>query len=164
MNIYFIGMPGSGKSTVARQFAKKINQTFIDLDDLIAKKALMFVEDIFEKYGEETFRKLEHEALLEVSQYQDTVISCGGGIVLNKSHKDIMQGYTVYIDTELDVIKERIDQDISRPLLKKMSLETIYEQRYLKYLDFADMIISNDHHLDDVVHDLILRLKEKNIL
>jgi shikimate kinase len=164
MNIYIIGMPGSGKTTFARHLAKAPQYQYVDLDGMIEKDALMFVDQMFETLGEQVFRKLEHEALIKTQTMDHAVISCGGGIVLDKNHKTIMQGFVIYVDTELDIIKERLKTDYQRPILKQKSLETLYEERYLKYLDFADMIVSNDHDIESLVNQAIQRLKEKEII
>jgi len=66
MNIFLIGMPGSGKTTIARFLAKELNYKYIDLDGLVEKEAKMFIEDIFEKYGENKFRELETYALMNL--------------------------------------------------------------------------------------------------
>jgi shikimate kinase len=162
LNIYIIGMPGSGKSTLARHLSKTIGSTYIDLDAMIEKEALMFTDEIFERYGEKTFRTLETEALKKAAQRDQSVISCGGGIVLDKAHKAIMKGLIVYVDTELDIIKKRLENDYQRPILKQKSLETLYEERYLKYLDFADMIVSNDHDIDQAIMQIQSKIKEIN--
>lgn len=160
MNIYIIGMPGSGKSTLARHLSQAIGYTYVDLDGMIEKEALMFVDEIFERYGETTFRKLEKEALQKAATFDQSVISCGGGIVLDKSHKQLMKGLVVYVDTELDIIKERLKTDYQRPILKQKSLETLYDERYLKYLDFADMIVSNDHDIEQAIDQIKAKIKE----
>lgn len=159
MRIYLIGMPGSGKTTIGRKLALKLAYPFIDLDAMIEKDALMFIDDIFEKYGEKTFRRLETESLMSIKE-EDAVISCGGGIVTIKDNKAKMNGYKVYLNTELDIIKERLIDDVKRPLLRKKSLEQLYEERMLKYIDFADVIIANDHDVDKTVEAIINHLKE----
>lgn len=159
MRIYLIGMPGSGKTTIGRKLAQKLAYPFIDLDARIEKDALMFIDDIFEKYGEKTFRRLETESLISIKE-EDAVISCGGGIVTIKDNKAKMKGYKVYLNTELDIIKERLIDDVKRPLLRKKSLEQLYEERMLKYIDFADVIIANDHDVDKTVEAIINHLKE----
>lgn len=159
MKIFLIGMPGSGKSNVGKLLAQKLQYTFVDLDGMIEKNALMFIDEIFEKHGEQTFRKLETEALQKLPDC-DLVVSCGGGIVTVKDNKKLMQGYKVYIDTELDVIKERLKDDYLRPLLKKKSLEQLHQERILKYIDFADVIVANDGHIDQTVQTIIDHLKE----
>jgi shikimate kinase len=164
MNIYIIGMPGSGKSTIARHLAKAIAFEYVDLDGVIEKDALMFVDQIFDQLGEQAFRKLEQNALRRIQHKDCAVISCGGGIVIDKSNKQFMHGFTIYIDTELDIIKERLKTDYKRPILNKKSLETLYEERYVKYLDFADFMVSNDHGVESAVSQIISKLKEKEIL
>jgi shikimate kinase len=164
MMIYLIGMPGSGKSAIARKLSKKINFELIDLDGSIEKKALMFVDEIFEKYGEAYFRKLETKALENIKDFDQTLVSCGGGVVLVKANKALMNGFIIYIDTDIDQIRERLEHEPIRPILKKKSLETLYDERFLKYIDFADLIVSNDKDIDDAVDLIIKKLKEKQII
>lgn len=151
MRLFLIGMPGSGKSTIARHLAKALNYQCIDLDANIETSALMFTEEIFERHGETTFRKLETEALTNISDLDDVVVACGGGIVIDKANKDLMHGLTFYLDTDLDVIKERLEHDYQRPLLLKKTLEQLFDERYLKYQDFADVIINNNFDIDETV-------------
>lgn len=157
--IFLIGMPGSGKSTVGRLLAKTLNYQFIDLDGMIEKDALMFIDEIFEKYGEAKFRELETESLKKLPD-GDIVISCGGGIVTKKENKALMTGYKIYLDTEIEIIRERLKEDYIRPLLQKKSLDTLYQERYLKYLDFSDLMISNDYSADKTVEMIMEHLKE----
>lgn len=159
MRIYIIGMPGSGKSSVAKHLAQKLNYPLIDVDATIEKEVLMFIDDLFEKYGEKKFRELETETLRNINAH-DAVIACGGGIVTQKENKALMQGTKVYLDVDLDIIKERLSQDYIRPLLRKTSLEKLYEERYLKYVDFADVIISNESSIDQTVEMIINHLKK----
>lgn len=159
MNIFIIGMPGSGKSTIGKILAEKLQYKFIDLDAMIEKKALMFIDEIFEKHGESVFRKLETEQLKNIPQ-GDFVISCGGGIVTVKENKALMDGYKIYLDTELELIKERLKDDYLRPLLRKKSLEQIHSERILKYIDFADVMISNDQNKEKTLEKIIEHLKE----
>ncbi len=162
MNIFLIGMPGSGKTTVARHLAKAKNLTYIDLDGMIEKDAKMFIEDIFEKYGEQTFRSLETEALKRLPE-DGAVIACGGGIVTVKSNQDLMKGLTIYLDTDIDVIRERLKTDYVRPLLKQKSLETLYDERFLKYQDFADLIVSNQQSVEETVKTIIVLLEKRGV-
>lgn len=160
MLIYLIGMPGSGKTTIARNLAKALSYTYLDLDGEIEKKAHMFIEEIFEKYGEDKFRALETEALHTIDQ-EDAVIACGGGIVTVKSNKSLMQGLKIYLDTDLDVITERLKEDYVRPLLRSKTLEQLYDERFLKYQDFADAIVSNNYDMDQTVKVILNYLRNE---
>lgn len=160
MRIYIIGMPGSGKTTIAKHLAQALNYTYYDLDAMIEKEALLFIEDIFEKYGEDVFRRLETEALERIPE-GDYVIACGGGIVTKKQNKALMNGLKIYLDTDLDVIKERLSHDYQRPLLKKKTLEQLFDERYLKYQDFADAVVSNNVDIDTTVKVIIKYLSSE---
>ncbi len=81
MNIFLIGMPGSGKTTIASKLAKDLGYSYVDLDGMIEKEALLFIEEVFEKYGEKKFRALETEALQSISHDGNQVIACGGGLL-----------------------------------------------------------------------------------
>ena len=160
MNIYLIGMPGAGKTTIGKHLAKQLNYTFIDLDHEIERKSLMFIDELFEKYGEATFRAQEKKALSEI-QGDHLVISTGGGIVKDRTNKALMNGIKVYIDTDITLIEDRIEHDYPRPLLKNKSLDTLYQERMLNYVFFADLIVSNDGNIEQTTTKLIQLLKEK---
>ena len=160
MRIYIIGMPGSGKTTIAKHLAKALDYTYIDLDAEIEKDALMYIEEIFEKYGEVKFRALE-TAALKALDVDNAVISCGGGIVTQKENKAHMDGLKLYLDTDLDVIKERLSHDYQRPLLRKTTLEQLFDERFLKYQDFADAIINNNYDIEQTVKVILNYLKHE---
>jgi shikimate kinase len=161
MKIYLIGMPGSGKTTIALKLAKALGYTYIDLDGMIEKDAHLFTEEIFEKYGEEKFRELETEALEKCPKTGDYVIACGGGIVTQKRNKEIMDGVKFYLDTDIEIIKKRLEQDYQRPLLKEKTLEQLFDERFLKYQDFADAIVSNNYDIEQTVKVLLNYIKNE---
>ena len=97
MKVYLIGMPGAGKSTIGRELAKELKLDFYDLDGLVEKNALMFIDELIEKYGEKKFRELEHETLKSLN-VDSGIIACGGGIVLNRENKKYMDGIIINLD------------------------------------------------------------------
>ena len=160
MRIFLIGMPGSGKTTIASKLAKDIKYTYVDLDGMIEKEAHMFIEEIFEKYGEKKFRELETNALKKLPS-GDIVVACGGGIVTVKSNKELMEGIKFYLDTDIDVIRKRLETDYQRPLLKQTTLEQLFDDRYFKYQDFADAVISNNFDIETTVKVIENYLKQE---
>ena len=161
MKIFLIGMPGSGKTTIALKLAKALGYTYIDLDGMIEKDAHLFIEEIFEKYGEEKFRTLETQALKKCPKEGDFVIACGGGIVTERRNKELMDGVKFYLDTDIEIIKQRLEKDYDRPLLKKKTLDELFDERFLKYQDFADAIVSNNYDIDQTVKVLLNYIKNE---
>jgi shikimate kinase len=159
--IYFIGMPLSGKTTIAKEIANELALPFIDLDSEIEKNAHMFIDDIFESHGEAYFRQLETETL-HVLKGQEAVIACGGGIVLNKTHKSIMhQGHVIHIMSDLEVLKARQKNSYLRPILLNKTLERLMDERFLKYQDFAHVHFQNDDDLKITINTILQYLKEQ---
>jgi shikimate kinase len=153
-------MPGSGKTTIARHLASALNYTYIDLDGWIERDSLMFVDEIFDRYGEEKFRALETKMLKELP-LDNIVVATGGGIVIKKENKALMDGITFFLDTDIDVIRKRLETDYQRPLLKTKSLEQLFDERYLKYQDFASAVVNNNYDIDQTVKVILNYIKNE---
>lgn len=156
-------MPGSGKTTIGNLLAKKLQFKLIDLDAMIEKESGYFIDEIFSRFGESVFRDYETKMLSEL-QEDSLVVACGGGIVEQKRNKVLMNGLKIYLDTPLELIKKRLESSYARPLLKTVSLDELYDRRFLKYQNFADVIISNHDQVEKTIHDIIEMLKEKKYL
>lgn len=119
-NIYLIGMPGSGKTVTAQALAHKLSKKFSDTDEMIVKRTDRAITTIFATLGEDYFRDLETEALLEVMKLGSCVVATGGGIVLKEHNWELMNGSgkVVYLKTSPDVILKRTERSADRPLLK----------------------------------------------
>ena len=140
-NIVLIGMPGCGKTTIGKLIAQSCGKTFVDTDSMITGKTGMTVNDIFKKYGENEFRKLESEAVREASEKVGQVIATGGGAVLRSENVDAlrMNGRIYFLDRPVDMLVPTQD----RPLA--CSAEAIrkrYEERLPIYLSAADEVVS----------------------
>ena len=139
---------GCGKSTVGRNIARKTGKKFLDMDTYIEKKAEMTVSEIFDKYGESTFRDMEHEACKELSEMQDLVIASGGGAFTFERNVEVFRGKDtiVLLDVPLGVIKYRLRNDKTRPLLQRpdrdKALQELYDKRLPLYKSAADIIVS----------------------
>jgi shikimate kinase len=147
-NIVLCGFMGCGKSTVGKNLARKTGRTFLDMDSYIEDKAKMTVSEIFEKYGEDGFRDMEHEACIELSQMSDLVIASGGGAFTFKRNSDVFKGKDtiVLLDVPLDIIKHRLKNDKTRPLLqrpdKDEAMMELYKKRLPLYKSAADITVS----------------------
>lgn len=152
-NIVLCGMMGCGKSTTGRKLTEGTDALFIDTDEYIENKEGMSINDIFAQKGEEAFRKMEHEALGELSlKYRNSeskiVYSLGGGMC-NKMNMDLIKqlGYVCYIKCDTDTLCKRLENDTSRPLLKdsdlRTKIDTLLSQRNDLYMEACDEVISN---------------------
>ena len=158
MRIYLIGLPGCGKSTLGKELANRIGYQFIDMDEYIEKNACMFIDEIFEQYGEPYFRALEESTLNELKHKDNIVISTGGGIVANINNKKKLDGVCVYLKVDLDTIKDRLlSSNVIRPLLEKITIEKIYDARKEKYELFQDITVENNN-LEKAVNKIIEEL------
>lgn len=120
--IYIIGYMGAGKSTFGKSLALRMNLKSIDTDHFIENRYRKKIGEIFAVEGEERFREIEHRVLLEISEYEDVVISTGGGLPCFNDNMTIMNntGITVYLEAPVDELAIRLGASKNvRPVLKK---------------------------------------------
>ena len=124
MRIFLIGYMGAGKTTLGKSLARRMNLNYIDTDHFIEGRYRKKVGDIFASEGEERFRQIEHRILLEISEFEDVVISTGGGLPCFNDNMTIMNntGITVYLDVPVEELAARLGVSKNiRPVLKKRS-------------------------------------------
>ncbi|MBR4892511.1 MAG: AAA family ATPase [Clostridia bacterium] len=164
-NIILIGAPASGKTSISREIAKIFNMQFIDIDQLIAEKEGMTINEIFEKKGEKYFREKEREVFLESIKNKGRVISTGGGLAeyfnLNSINKE--ENIIVYIDVNKDILFNRIKGDTTRPLLKddKNKLFEIIERRHPVYKECCSL--SQKVEKEENIKDTTVKIIDKII-
>lgn len=135
MRIIFIGMPSSGKTTMGKLTAEKLNKEFFDTDFLIEQKERMSIPEIFEKKGEEYFRNKETEVLKEISD-KNAVIATGGGTPVRKINQAEIQknSFVIYLDRPLEDLSA-----LNRPLSKDLNtLKKMYNDRRAIYEELSD--------------------------
>ena len=116
--IYLVGSMGSGKSSIGKLLAKKLNIPHYDLDKTIETSEKMTIEKIFNTFDEKYFRKLESAALEKYSKFDKFVVSTGGGCILDEHNQRILKnGLVIYLKISLDAQYERIKNRSHRPLL-----------------------------------------------
>ena len=147
MNIYLIGMMGSGKSTLGKTLSEKIQKPFVDLDSEIEKAAGKSISEIFDIDGEEQFRKMETKQL---KQYSESIVACGGGIVLKDENREFINenGVTILLTASMEELSHRLSDSGNRPLLAddntEEALTKLWLERQLNYLNTADFTIETD--------------------
>ncbi len=162
-NIVLIGFMGCGKTTVGRVLSKRIGSKFLDTDYQIEKRVMCKVGDIFEKMGEEYFRKVESEVIKVASKEFHGVISTGGGSVLNKVNVKNLKstGKLIYLKSSAENILYNLRRSTKvRPMLKQ-NLNIGYIQKFIKsrheiYNRVKDYEINvDDLSIDQIIYSII---------
>jgi shikimate kinase len=119
-SIVLVGLMGAGKSTVGRRLAKRLNLDFVDSDEEIERAAARTVSEIFENFGEASFRDGERRVIARLIEGPPKVIATGGGAFLDESTRTLIlkRCVAVWLDADLEVLAERVSRRDQRPLLK----------------------------------------------
>ena len=166
MNIVLIGFRGTGKSTVGKLLAKRLERDFIDSDNYIESSTGKTIKSIFEEDGEDSFRKIEAGIIAELSKVDNKVISAGGGAVLKEENVRNLKdnGFLVLLEATPEIIHNRITQDKKttqqRPsLTDKKPLDEIKHliaKREHTYKNAADYTINTSYvPCEDIVNEII---------
>jgi shikimate kinase len=164
-NVFLIGPMGAGKSAVGRQLARMLHLNFMDSDDEIESRTGVDISFIFEKEGEEGFRKREAKVIDDLSKIEGIVLATGGGAVVdpqNRSHLGA-RGFVVYLYTTVEQQLSRTQKGRDRPLLengdRKQILEELMAERETLYRDIADLIVETDgRKVKAVANEVLERL------
>jgi len=141
--ISLIGLPGSGKSTIGRQLARRLQLAFFDSDRVIEERLGCSIREFFESEGEERFRDIEASVIDEMTQQPQGVLSTGGGAVLRPENRQHLHQRTrvVYLRSSPDELFRRLRHDKNRPLLQVADplgrLRDLYAQRHPLYEQIA---------------------------
>jgi shikimate kinase len=164
-NIYLVGFMGSGKSTVGKILAEKLNMNFIDIDKLIEEKEGMKIKDIFEQKGESYFRELERKQIEAIVNQEGLVVSTGGGLGANLDNMNLMKknGNVVWLDVSLNTVLDRLKNDQDRPLLKQPTekIKQLFEERRNVYR-LANIRINADKKTpSQIVEEILTKIKRR---
>jgi shikimate kinase len=149
-NLFLIGPMGAGKSAVGRQLARLLHLDFYDSDEEIENRTGVDIPFIFEKEGEEGFRKREAKVIDELSQRQGIVLATGGGAVIDADSRSHLggRGYVIYLHTTVAEQLDRTQRGRGRPLLetddKQKVLADLMVSRDPLYREIADLVVETD--------------------
>lgn len=147
--VVLVGLPGSGKSTVGRQLARRLGLPFLDSDQVIEQRLGCSIRLFFEREGEAAFRDVEHAVLGELCTRPRCVLATGGGIVLRDTNRVLLQagGSVVYLRSSPEELARRLRHDVQRPLLQVQDplakLRELHAVRDPLYREVADFVVDN---------------------
>ncbi len=168
-NIILIGFMGTGKTTVARLLADRLQMEFIEMDSLIEEEEGLSIREIFERYGEDYFREKEAEVVRRVSEMEGVVVSTGGGVVLKRENMQRLRrkGVIVCLTASVEEILQRTGRSKTRPLLNvrepEKRIRQLLSEREPLYAQ-ADLVVQTDHLSPEEVTDRIVSAVEGMIL
>lgn len=168
-NIILIGFMGTGKSSVGTNLANALSMKFLDTDNEIEKRCQMTISELFQSKGEEAFRFMETNLLIEYQEtLNQTVISTGGGMPLRAENASLLReiGYVIFLKTSKEVTYQRLKHDTTRPLLQCEdplgAIEQMLKIRVPIYEALADMVLeTKDKSVDMIVQEILL-MQENN--
>jgi shikimate kinase len=164
-NVFLIGPMGAGKSAVGRQLARMLHLNYMDSDDEIESRTGVDIPFIFEKEGEDGFRKREARVIDDLSKIEGVVLATGGGAVVdpqNRSHLGA-RGFVVYLYTTVEQQLARTQRGRERPLLENGDrhkiLEDLMAVRDELYREIADLTVETDgRKVKAVANEILERL------
>lgn len=165
-NIVLIGFMGTGKSTVGKVLAKKMNRALVDVDHRIEEMEKRRIAEIFEREGEAYFRKLEKEAIREIALGSNLVITTGGGAVIDPENLAALKrnGFLIALDAGAETIFQRVKDTRHRPLLRSGDLlgeiKRLLDERRPHYRE-ADLTFATDGKSPAQVAELIFEALNK---
>ncbi len=158
--VYLVGFMGSGKTTVGRLVAERMNWPFLDLDDEIERGEGRSIARIFSQFGEAHFRELERMYLRSISGPEHSVVGLGGGTYEAAANRRFIEsnGMSVYLETSLEDVCRRIEADGSRPLFSNSEQITELYQRRLTSYNMARERIETNNVDPPTIAERIVRL------
>ncbi len=166
-----MGLPGSGKSTIGRQLARRLDVKFIDSDQVIEQRIACSIREFFAREGEQAFRDLEEQVIDELSQNGACVLSTGGGAILraaNRAHLH-QRTQTVYLHSAPEEVFRRLKNDQSRPLLQVPDplarLKELYAARDPLYRETAHFVVETGRpSVSTLVNTILMQLELAGIV
>jgi shikimate kinase len=164
-NVFLVGPMGAGKSAVGRQLGRMLHLDFIDSDDEIEARTGVDIPFIFEKEGEDGFRRRESRVIDELTQREGIILATGGGAVIDPQNRNLLgaRGFVIYLYTSVDQQLTRTQRGRERPLLEngepREILESLMQERDPWYREVADLVVDTDgRKVKAVANEILERL------
>lgn len=147
--IALIGLPGSGKSTLGKQLARRLQLDFVDSDQVIEQRLGCTISSFFAREGEDAFRTVEQQVIEELTGDFQGVLATGGGAVLRPANRAALAGrmHTIYLRAQPEEVYRRLRHDTVRPLLQTENplacLHALYQTRDELYRESAHFVIDS---------------------
>lgn len=161
-----MGLPGSGKTTVGRQLARRLRLRFIDSDHSIEERLGCSIREFFEREGESKFRDIEEEVIDSLTQNENFILSTGGGAVLRELNRQNLhqRGKVIYLKSTPEELFRRLRHDSNRPLLQVADpmgrLRDLFEQRDPLYREVAHFVTETGRpSVSTLVNMIVMQLE-----
>lgn len=166
-----MGLPGSGKSTIGRQLARRLDIKFVDSDQVIEQRIGCSIREFFEREGESAFRDLEESVIGELTLNGACVLSTGGGAILRPANRQNLRQrtQTVYLHSTPEEVFRRLRNDQNRPLLQVsdplVRLKELYEARDPMYRETAHFVVETGRpSVSTLVNMILMQLELAGIV
>ena len=171
MAFVLVGLPGSGKSSVGRQLARRLSLPFADSDHVIEQRIGCSIREYFEREGEAAFRDLEETVIQDLTVDTCGVLATGGGAVLRAANRQRMRqaGHVIYLRSTPEEVFRRVRRDVNRPLLQVADplqrLRTLFDERDPLYRETAHFVIETGRpSVPTVVNMIVMQLELAGVL
>lgn len=161
-NIVLTGMMGSGKTTIARMLSEKLCRKAVDTDDLVVEMGGMSISDMFSLHGESHMRELETEACRRLSQEENLIIACGGGLPLRRENREYLRknGVVLFLRRDPGITYDTMDHS-GRPLAQqgREAFVARFLEREPIYREFSHIIIEDFSSPQNTVAEIMRKLE-----
>ena len=156
--VYLVGFMGSGKTSVARALARRLDWRAVDIDDMIEQREHQTVSSIFQRHGEPYFRQSERAVLLDQLSHRHIIVSTGGGTFVDPENRAVINhdGLSVWLDVPLERLIQRVPNDGRRPLAAdRGEFERLFQARRTAYAQAHHRLDAGHLRIPAIVEEIV---------